>query len=161
VQRLHRYLPDAGDRRCVPARCAALHLRALIGNRIYGCDDCQLVCPWNKYAHKSTLKDFDRRAAFDDPDLLTLWSWSEAEFLRHTEGSAIRRIGHERWQRNIAVALGNAWRAGGDERHARALTAQRSAATPLVAEHIDWALAQRPQPSGTIVPAQGAPRATE
>jgi epoxyqueuosine reductase len=120
-----------------------LELRPLIGNRIYGCDDCQLVCPWNKYAHRSSLPDFDRRAAFDDPDLLTLWTWSEADFLRHTEGSAIRRIGHQRWQRNLAVALGNAWRVGGDEGIARALAAQREAATPLVAEHIDWALAQR------------------
>jgi epoxyqueuosine reductase len=138
-----------------------LELRPLIGNRIYGCDDCQLVCPWNKYAHKSTLKDFDRRAAFDDPDLLALWAWSEAEFLHHTEGSAIRRIGHERWQRNLAVALGNAWRESGDVRYAQALAAQRDTATPLVAEHIDWALAQRVQLSGTIVPASGAVRAAD
>jgi epoxyqueuosine reductase len=138
-----------------------VELRPLIGNRIYGCDDCQLVCPWNKYAHKSTLKDFDRRAAFDDPQLLDLWAWSEAEFLHHTEGSAIRRIGHQRWQRNIAVALGNAWRDSGDVRYAQALAAQRSAATPLVAEHIDWALAQRPAGSGTIGAASGAQRAAD
>jgi epoxyqueuosine reductase len=138
-----------------------VELRPLIGNRIYGCDDCQLVCPWNKYAHKSTLKDFDRRAAFDDPQLLVLWAWSEAEFLHHTEGSAIRRIGHQRWQRNIAVALGNAWRDSGDVRYARALAAQRGAATPLVAEHIDWALAQRPPGSGTIGAASGALRAAD
>jgi epoxyqueuosine reductase len=120
-----------------------LGLRPLIGNRIYGCDDCQLVCPWNKYARTSPLLDFARRAPFDDPDLLGLWAWSEADFLRHTEGSAIRRIGHQRWQRNLAVALGNAWRETGDERYAQALAAGRAAATPLVAEHVDWALAQR------------------
>jgi len=120
-----------------------VELRPLIGNRIYGCDDCQLVCPWNKYAQRSTLRDFDRRAGFDDPDLLALWAWSEAEFLRHTEGSAIRRIGHQRWQRNIAVALGNAWRESGDARVAQALAAQQTKASPLVAEHIGWALAQR------------------
>ena len=85
-----------------------VEFRAAIGNRIYGCDDCQLVCPWNKYAKRSPLVDFDVRTAFADPSLLELWAWDEAEFLRCTEGSAIRRIGFERWQRNLAVALGNA-----------------------------------------------------
>ena len=82
--------------------------RASIGNRIYGCDDCQLVCPWNKYAQRATLPDFDVREALGRPDAAELWGWDEAEFLRHTEGSAIRRIGYERWRRNLAVALGNA-----------------------------------------------------
>jgi epoxyqueuosine reductase len=118
-------------------------LRAAIGNRIYGCDDCQLVCPWNKYAGRSTLPDFDRRAHFVEPTLLELWAWDEAVFMRRTEGSAIRRIGYQRWRRNLAVALGNAWRETGDEAVAQALRTARGAATPLVREHIDWALAQR------------------
>ncbi|MCR5864243.1 tRNA epoxyqueuosine(34) reductase QueG [Aquincola sp. J276] len=118
-------------------------LRAAMGNRIYGCDDCQLVCPWNKYAQRAVLPDFDVRPELAAPTLLQLWCWDEATFLRRTEGSAIRRIGHERWQRNLAVALGNAWRATGDEAIAAALRSARDAATPLVREHIDWALAQR------------------
>jgi epoxyqueuosine reductase len=121
-----------------------VELRPLIGNRIYGCDDCQLVCPWNKYAQRSTLPDFDAREPLDHATLLELWSWSEAEFLRHTEGSAIRRIGYERWQRNLAVGLGNALRAStiADDRHAlrAALAARRSEVSELVREHIDWAL---------------------
>ncbi len=118
-------------------------LRAAVGNRIYGCDDCQLACPWNKYAHRSPLADFDPRDALASPSLLVLWAWSEAEFLQRTEGSAIRRIGHARWQRNLAVALGNALRTSGDATIAAALQAHRAAALPLVQEHIDWALAQR------------------
>jgi epoxyqueuosine reductase len=118
-------------------------LRAPIGNRIYGCDDCQLVCPWNKYAQRATLADFDTRTPLAEPTLLELWAWSEDDFLRHTEGSAIRRIGWRRWRRNLAVALGNAWRAAGDGRHAQALRAAREGADELVREHIDWALAQR------------------
>ena len=119
-----------------------VEFRAAIGNRIYGCDDCQLVCPWNKYAQRSPLLDFDVRTPFAEPTLLQMWQWSEAEFLRATEGSAIRRIGHERWQRNIAVALGNALRARFDPAIVEALGRARDAATPLVREHIDWALAQ-------------------
>lgn len=118
-------------------------LRAPIGNRIYGCDDCQLVCPWNKYAQRASVPDFDVREPFDAPTLLTLWAWDEATFLRLTEGSPIRRIGHARWQRNLAVALGNAWRATGDPGYAAALQSARDAASPLLREHIDWALAQR------------------
>ncbi|MEY3461782.1 MAG: tRNA epoxyqueuosine(34) reductase QueG, partial [Pseudomonadota bacterium] len=80
-----------------------LELRPLMGNRIYGCDDCQLVCPWNKFAQRNALPDFDERAGLTGQQLCTLWAWNEAEFLRHTEGSPIRRIGHERWLRNLAV----------------------------------------------------------
>jgi epoxyqueuosine reductase len=120
-----------------------VELRAAIGNRVYGCDDCQLVCPWNKYAQASPLADFDVRPALDAPMLLDLWSWDEAAFLRNSEGSAIRRIGFERWQRNVAVALGNALAATGDPAIAEALAARRDGASALVREHIDWALAQR------------------
>jgi epoxyqueuosine reductase len=122
-------------------------LRPLLGNRIYGCDDCQLACPWNKYAQRAELPDFDTRHGLDHAGLLALWAWDEATFLRRTEGSAIRRIGYVRWQRNIAVALGNALRAGGtaerDEITER-LSLRRPRTTAMVAEHIDWALAQPP-----------------
>ena len=119
-----------------------VELRAAIGNRIYGCDDCQLVCPWNKYAQASTLDDFDARSLFAGASLLQLWQWSEAEFLKATEGSAIRRIGYERWQRNLAVGLGNALRVRPDAATIAALEARRDGAGALVREHIEWALAQ-------------------
>ncbi len=122
-----------------------VELRPLIGNRIYGCDDCQLVCPWNRYAQRSTLPDFDTREPLGRATLLQLWAWDEAEFLRRTEGSAIRRIGHVRWQRNLAVASGNALRAWPDAADHQALRAAlagaRDGACALVREHIDWALA--------------------
>ena len=123
-----------------------VEFRAAIGNRIYGCDDCQLVCPWNKYARRSVLADFDPRPGFDGAaTLLELWRWDAAEFLRRTEGSAIRRIGHERWRRNLAVAIGNALRAPEGDRAGKAvlrgaLSDSRETATALVREHIDWAL---------------------
>ena len=118
-----------------------VELRPLMGNRIYGCDDCQLTCPWNKYAALSTLPDFDARAAVTDVTLLELWRWDEAEFLRRTQGSAIRRIGFERWQRNLAVAVGNALRTNENAALRAALEGSLSAASPLVLEHITWALA--------------------
>ena len=118
-------------------------LRPALGNRVYGCDDCQLACPWNKYARRATLPDFDVREGLDRATLLELWAWDESLFLRRTEGSAIRRIGWQRWRRNLAVALGNAWRQDGEAAVARALAAARPGADALVGEHIDWALAQR------------------
>ncbi len=118
-----------------------LALRAAFGNRIYGCDDCQLACPWNKYAQRSTLPDFDVREGLAGTTLLALWAWREDEFLRRTEGSAIRRIGYTRWRRNLAVALGNALRAQDDAATRAALQAAFDDAHPLVQEHIAWALA--------------------
>ena len=120
-----------------------LELRPLIGNRIYGCDDCQLACPWNKFARRSALPDFDWREAVGNATLMQLWGWSETDFLRHTEGSAIRRIGFERWQRNLAVAIGNALRAADDAALRCALVDRRDACGSLVREHVDWALTQR------------------
>ena len=120
-----------------------LELRTLIGNRIYGCDDCQLICPWNKFAQRSALPDFDERAGLTGQQLVTLFAWTEDSFLKFTEGSPIRRIGHERWLRNIAVAMGNALRAGCDDGIKQALLARRAHASELLDEHIVWALAQR------------------
>nr|WP_315598703.1 tRNA epoxyqueuosine(34) reductase QueG [uncultured Cupriavidus sp.] len=123
-------------------------LRAPMGNRVYGCDDCQLACPWNKFAHRATLPDFDVRNGFDAPDMVELFGWTEAEFNQRLEGSPIRRIGHERWLRNLAVGLGNSLRSAARDNPAlaarigTALLARRDSATPLVREHIDWALAQ-------------------
>ena len=120
-----------------------LEFRTLIGNRIYGCDDCQLVCPWNKFAQRSALPDFDERAGLTGQQLVTLFDWSEAQFLKFTEGSAIRRIGHERWLRNIAVAMGNALRAlevSARQPLRQSLLARRENASALLGEHIDWAL---------------------
>jgi epoxyqueuosine reductase len=134
-----------------------LALRPLMGNRIYGCDDCQLVCPWNKFAQRSNLPDFDAREPLSAPALLQLWQWSEADFLRHTEGSAIRRIGFERWQRNLAVALGNALRTTKDKAFSdgiqHALQGRMDASSPLVKEHIAWALEQAaPEMPGSPAP---------
>jgi epoxyqueuosine reductase len=122
-------------------------LRPLIGNRIYGCDDCQLVCPWNKFAQRAVLRDFDERKGLVGQQLVTLWNWNEEEFLRYTEGSAIRRIGHERWQRNVAVAMGNALQSELDEAEKSAIRKtlgdKKPSVSALVQEHIDWALNQQ------------------
>ena len=114
--------------------------RALMGNRIYGCDDCQLVCPWNRYGKITDEADFHPRTQLKNKDLLELFAWDETTFLKNTEGSPIRRIGHERWLRNIAVGLGNA-----DFSPAiiAALEDKRQTVSDLVGEHINWALAQQ------------------
>ena len=140
-----------------------VELRPLIGNRIYGCDDCQLVCPWNKFAQRSALPDFDERVGLTGQQLVTLFNWSEAQFLHHAEGSPIRRIGYERWLRNVAVTMGNALR---PQREGNALRPQRegNALRPeispareirqalharlehpseLVREHVRWALSEK------------------
>ena len=150
-------------------------LRPLIGNRIYGCDDCQLACPWNKFAQRSPLPDFAPRHGLQSAQLLQLWQWDEATFLQRTEGSPIRRIGYTRWLRNLAVALGNALRQSSAP-HACTTTSTIAASAPnnaagntptptnlaahitaalqsraqhpeaLVREHVQWALAQRQSP---------------
>jgi epoxyqueuosine reductase len=113
--------------------------RTAIGNRIYGCDDCQLFCPWNKFAQLSDEPDFTPRHELDTADLVELFAWDESTWLAKTEGSAIRRIGHERWLRNIAVALGNAKTT---PEVVAALNKRRDSDSKLVAEHVEWALAQ-------------------
>jgi len=136
-------------RRCISyltiehAGAIAPELRPLMGNRIYGCDDCQLACPWNKFAQVSRLADFDERAGLNGQTLAALLDWTEAEFLQRTEGSPIRRIGHARWLRNVAVAAGNALAAGqgGDVLRA-ALKRRLSGESALVQEHVAWALVQ-------------------
>ncbi|MFZ4481121.1 MAG: tRNA epoxyqueuosine(34) reductase QueG, partial [Rhodoferax sp.] len=121
-----------------------LELRALMGNRIYGCDDCQLVCPWNKFAQRSALPDFDPREGLAGSQLAMLFGWSEADFLHITEGSPIRRIGHERWLRNIAVALGNARRHSRDRALLQALSSRADHPSALVRDHVAWAIGQEP-----------------
>lgn len=117
-----------------------IEFRSLLGNRIYGCDDCQLVCPWNKFAKFTQEKDFYPRNDLHAPALLDLFAWTEKEFLTRTEGSAIRRIGYDCWQRNIAVALGNA---PFNHHIITALKNRLSQAVPMVAEHIEWALQEQ------------------
>jgi epoxyqueuosine reductase len=117
-----------------------LELRPLMGNRIYGCDDCQLCCPWNRFAKLSAEPDFQARHGLDDASLRGLFSWDEQTFEAITAGSAIRRIGHERWLRNIAVALGNASAA---PENIKALQARADHPSVLVREHVAWALAKQ------------------
>ena len=114
-----------------------IEFRKAIGNRIYGCDDCQLICPWNKFARKATVPDFEPRNGLDSATLVALFAWTEADFNEQLQGSPIRRIGHERWLRNIAVALGNA------ERSTDVVAALQSRAehpNAMVREHVRWAL---------------------
>jgi epoxyqueuosine reductase len=125
-----------------------VELRPLIGNRVYGCDDCQLVCPWNKFAQAAPVDDFDVRHGLDRARLVDLFAWSADDFDLRLQGSAIRRIGYECWLRNLAVALGNALRVEGDaalgptdrERVVAALRARADDASALVREHVEWAL---------------------
>jgi len=113
--------------------------RRAIGNRIYGCDDCQLVCPWNKFARPAAEKDFAVRHGLDHSQLTELFAWSEADFEEKTNGSAIRRIGYERWLRNVAIALGNA---PASPAVIAALAAREQHPSAMVREHVQWALAQ-------------------
>jgi epoxyqueuosine reductase len=121
-----------------------LEFRTAIGNRIYGCDDCQLYCPWNKFANATAEGDFAPRHSLDDQDLINLFAWGEEEWLQKTEGSAIRRIGYHQWLRNLAVALGNA---ATTDAVIAALNARNTIDSDLVREHVHWALQQH---SGAI-----------
>ena len=138
------YIVDA--RRCISYLTIELkgaipeEFRRPMGNRIYGCDDCQLICPWNRYATPTDENDFAPRHQLHAPQMIDLFNWSEAEFLKNTEGSPIRRIGHERWLRNIAVGLGNA---PYDKAIVAALQARLGTSGELVDEHIAWALKEQ------------------
>ena len=135
------YVLDA--RRCISYLTIELkgaippELRPLIGNRIYGCDDCQLVCPWNRFARICAEPDFTPRQGLDRATLSDLFAWSEPEFLKRTEGSAIRRIGYCTWLRNLAVALGNG---PCSATVTAALRARLGHPNALVREHVAWAL---------------------
>ena len=123
-----------------------VEFRRAIGNRVYGCDDCQLVCPWNKYAQHTSVPDFAERHQLGNATLIELWSWSETQFNQRHEGSAIRRIGYSRWRRNLAIALGNALASDLDMQSKEDITNQLREglqnADLLVTEHITWALEQ-------------------
>ena len=145
------YVVDA--RRCISYLTIELRdaipeqFRPLIGNRIYGCDDCQLICPWNKFAKLTIEDDFKTRKNLDTATLLALFAWDEATFLKNTEGSPIRRIGFQCWQRNIAVAIGNA---DYQPENIIALQARLTTSEAMVAEHITWAIAQQQQKSALL-----------
>jgi epoxyqueuosine reductase len=122
-----------------------VEFRKAMGNRVYGCDDCQLICPWNKFAQRTALPDFAERHGLGNTTLLQLWSWTEDQFNQRHEGSAIRRIGYSRWRRNLAVAMGNALANSGVSESDKDLLRQvllsaLPSADTLVAEHIEWAL---------------------
>jgi epoxyqueuosine reductase len=114
-----------------------LEFRPMLGNRIYGCDDCQVVCPWNRFAQHTNETDFSPRHGLDTAELIELFAWTGDQFLKRTEGSAIRRIGHDCWLRNIAVALGNA---PGSKQVIEALESRRQHNSEMVREHVEWAL---------------------
>jgi epoxyqueuosine reductase len=116
-----------------------IEFRKAMGNRIYGCDDCQLYCPWNKFAEPTAERDFSPRHGLDSAELTDLFSWSEAKWLKRMTGSPIRRIGYESWMRNIAVALGNA---ATTSAVIKALESRRNSDSELIAEHVEWALLQ-------------------
>ncbi len=145
------YTVDA--RRCISYLTIELEgaipeeFRPLMGNRIYGCDDCQLICPWNRFSQLTDEEDFSPRAVLHTPELLDLFAWNEEKFLRVTEGSAIRRIGHLRWLRNISVALGNAPYL---DTIVLALEARRGI-DPMLDEHIDWAISQQLKRRSTLI----------
>lgn len=142
-------------RRCISYLTIELHgaipleFRPLIGNRVYGCDDCQLFCPWNRFARPSTEADFDVRNGLDQATLVALFAWTEAEFQQRLAGTAIYRIGHERWLRNLAVGLGNA---DSTAEVLAALQSRANDASALVREHVAWALAQHAQGAAQVVP---------
>jgi len=125
-----------------------VELRPALGNRIYGCDDCQIVCPWNKFARAAAHPDFKVRHGLDAPRLVALFRWTESEFDTRMRGSAIYRIGFERWSRNIAVALGNA---PASAEVLEALNARRTDSSALVREHVEWALERHRRNSGHLV----------
>lgn len=119
-----------------------VEMRPLIGNKVYGCDDCQTVCPWNKFAQRAVVPDFDERHSLGSAGMVELFAWTEEEFNRRMEGSAIRRIGHERWLRNLAVGMGNAaTQARGQADIVAALLSRRDHPSAIVREHVEWALA--------------------
>lgn len=123
-------------------------LRPLMGNRIYGCDDCQMVCPWNKFTQESNEQDFSPRHQLDDIALIELFHWTESEFLKNTEGSPIRRAGYQKWQRNIAIALGNA---PSNPDTIQVLKEKLHQASEMVAIHIKWAIQQQEQKAKRII----------
>ena len=146
---------DLDARRCISYLTIELRgpipeeLRPLIGNRVFGCDDCQLVCPWNRFAQTTGEPDFAARNGLDAPALIELFAWTEEQFLKRTEGSAIRRTGYEGWLRNLAVALGNAPR---DPAVIAALKARAEHPSALVREHVSWALARHRADSAPLAP---------
>jgi epoxyqueuosine reductase len=133
-------------RRCISYLTIEYHgaipeeLRPAIGNRVFGCDDCQLVCPWNKFARTASLPEFRVRQGLDAATLVELFAWTEAQWLARTEGSALRRLGYRRWLRNLAVALGNAPRSA---QAAAALSARADHPDEMLREHVRWALARQ------------------